>query len=187
MALVSDSGPISLNPYPTFLGFKLDPKLGFKELVRSVLDKAAPRLNVIKFLSRKFPRKHVDHAFLVRIYKGFVRPLFDYNHILLLTISDGLQQKLQVFQNKCLRVCQGLPIFTRIVSLHQAANVPMLSVRLRTLSSAYFSKAMGFNSLVNEDYILYNNDLSVKEGRFLVGRKPYRTPFGILSGLVSTD
>ena len=150
--------------------------------MHSVIEKATPRLNVIRILSGRFPRGHTDHAFLVRIYKGFVRPLFDYNHIPLLTISAGLMQKLQVLQNKCLRVCLRLPVFTRVASLHGLAGVPMLSLRLRTLSSAYFYKAVFYNDLVNEEYIFYSSDLGVREGHLLVGRRPYRTVFGVLSG-----
>ena len=95
--------------------------------------------------------------------------------------------KLQVFQNKCLRVCHRLPIFTRVATLHEAARVPLLSSRLRALSSAYFNKAICFNDLINEEYIFYNNNLSVREGHLLSDRKSYRTVFGVLSGGKSTN
>ena len=140
---------------------------------------------MLKVLGGKFRTNHVDHGFLLRIYKGFVRPLFEYNHIPLLSVSGSIQQRLQVFQNKCIRVCLRVPIWTRISTLHNLSVMPFLSCRLRTLSSKYFNRALGCNVLIRDEYILYDNDRAVRDGHNMEGRRPYPTPMAVLSGLGS--
>ena len=146
-----------------------------------MINRANSRLNVIRILSRKFHSGRIDHLFLLKIYKGFVRPLFDYSHIPILSVSNSIQQQLQRFQNKCLRSCLRWPIYTRVSTLHQYASMPPLLTRLNTLSSKYFTTAMDHNPLIRDEYIVYNNDYLVRDGLLIERRRPYVTRFAKLS------
>ena len=51
--LFCDKSRILINPHPIFLGFQLDPKLGFGKLVDDVIKKAHTRLNVLRIPKSK--------------------------------------------------------------------------------------------------------------------------------------
>ena len=94
--------------------------------------------------------------------------------------SENQKSKLQVFQNKALRICLNRSIYTRITSLHHEAKIVPISSRLAALSKKYFSKNIEHNDLIQADLITYLENQTSKEGFSLTSRKPYETPFFLL-------
>ena len=97
---------------------------------------------------------------------------------------SNIQQKLQIFQNKCLKICKNLPIWKKILNLYNISSIQPLQTRLRSLSTNYFRKVLYFNPLFKDEYIFYKNDRVSTDGANLTIRKPYTTSFCKLSNLI---
>ena len=55
--------------------------------------------------------------------------------------NAGLRLQLQRVQNKALRICYGVPSYTRIDFLHELAGMPMLNMRMGRLARDWLLKA----------------------------------------------
>ena len=178
--LTTNNKLISLCPFPTFLGFSLDPKLSFHNSAVKTIEKANLRLNVIKTLKKKLHKNGITRKFLMKIYKGFIRPLFDYNHIPYLNISTGLQHKIQVFQNKVIRICLNESIYTRISDLHNEAKIPLLQTRLFHLSKVFLLKSISYNHLISQELDKFQVKPPKNYETLFKKRKTVMTPFSVL-------
>ena len=86
----------------------------------------------------------------ITVYKQYIRPTFEYAAPIFLNMHSATLDRLQVFQNKCLRFCLHLPRNTRVSELHRLANIPLVKVRLTELISNYLS-----NLRLNNPYAFY--------------------------------
>ena len=90
---VEDS-QIPLEPFPTFLGITLDPKLSFKQHLQNISKKITSKINLIRrFKALKFTNK--TKVGLI-IYKTLIRSIFDYSFIILNTSTQQISKNLQV-------------------------------------------------------------------------------------------
>ena len=76
--LLSNNNDISQVNFQTHLGVILDVKLTFEEHLKNVFNKTNKTIGLLKKLSNLLPRQ----AFLVTIYKAFIRPHLDYGEVL---------------------------------------------------------------------------------------------------------
>ena len=73
----------------------MDPKLSFVSAIDQTIKKAYSRFNIIKILKSKFHRSTINQKFLLRVYKGLARPLFEYIHIPILIASKSAKSKIE--------------------------------------------------------------------------------------------
>ena len=171
-----NNAPISIDPYPKLLGITLDPKLSFTQHVQNIIEKATPRINLIRILKSK----NNDKKFLVNIYKILIRSLIDYSDLVIATTKSLASEPLQKLQNRALRICLNTPLFTRTTTIHNIANVPMVKDRAFQLSKQYLSKALINNSLIKSTVDDFLTNKEKYEGKSVIGRKPILTPLSIL-------
>jgi hypothetical protein len=153
-----NNAPISIDPYPKLLGITPDPKLSFTQHVQNIIEKATPRINLIRILKSK----NNDKKFLVNIYKILIRSLIDYSDFVIATTKPLASEPLQKLQNRALRICLNTPLFTRT----------MVKDRAFQLSKQYLSKALINNSLIKSTVDDFLTNKEKYEGKSVFGRKP---------------
>ena len=119
-----------------FLGLDIDDKLNFNLHFDEKARKALARLNLFRILSYR----GVENAILIRLYKTFVRPLFEYGCIATIATGKPNVKKLQRVQNEFIRTCLKLPRYLSINLLHEAAGLDMVDLRLKSLAKRHLKK-----------------------------------------------
>ena len=129
--LIVESERIQIEPYPTFLGIKLDPKLCFKPHVESLEKRIIPKINIIKKIkSFKWANSKTLN---LKMYKSLIRSVFDYCFIILKCGTEKIKSTLQKMQNRVLKIIKRFPIKTSIQSIHKELKLPMVDERANTL------------------------------------------------------
>jgi hypothetical protein len=130
------------SPVAKFLGIEFDAKLSFKKHTDSIITKCKRRLNAFKVLSVK----GVDNRTMIRLYKTYVRPIFEYGCLAFLAAESQIQ-RIQRLQNDFIRICLKLPRYLRTDLIHEAAGIETVEKRLQSLSSRLFSKMENLPSI----------------------------------------
>ena len=152
-----------------YLGIIFDPKLTFTCHINSITNKAIAMLILFHPLLNRNSKLSVDNK--LNIYKMIVRPIICYAAPVWSLISKSNFNKLQVVQNKFLRLIGKFRKFTPIHVIHNKLGVEMIHSYIRNLSINYFNKIENHNNqlissirYVNSKYkhkkimhIIYNN------------------------------
>ena len=113
-----------------FLGIELDSKLRFAKHINETCSKASKRVSVLRFLSRAGTKPEV----LIKLYKIYVRSLFESGSAALIAAPKQELDKFQKLQNEAIRISLRLPAYISIKILHESSGLPMLQDRLKTLN-----------------------------------------------------
>ena len=126
---------------PKLLGVTLDPTFTFGAHAATVARKAGSRLNVLRALSdTTFGH---DKECLTATFKSLVRPLLDYAApIVYPNYSASSIRRLQLIQNKSLRLITGCHSAASVDHLHSETEVLPVRDHLHLLSSQYLARAM---------------------------------------------
>ena len=117
-----------------YLGVQIDKRLNFNEHFRQVEKKATSRLNIFKMLAKN----GVNNSTMIRLYKTYVRPLFEYGSISFLP-SKGIK-RLQQIQNEFIRISLRFPRYLRTDLIHEAAGLELVETRLNSLNGKLMKK-----------------------------------------------
>ena len=99
-----------------FLGVNLDSKLQFGKHIDELCSKATKRLSVLRFLSRAGTKPTI----LIRLYKIYIRSLFESGSAGFISASKRELDKLQKIQNEAIRTSLRLPAY--LSNKHQTAS-----------------------------------------------------------------
>ena len=99
---------IKIDPEPTFLGIKLDPKLCFKPHLETLKMKLNSKVNRIRKI-KSFKWSNYKSLNL-KLYKSLIRSLFDHCFIILKCGTEMIKSSLQKIQNKILKIIKYFPI-----------------------------------------------------------------------------
>ena len=112
---------ISIDPFPVFLGIKLDPKLSYDSHLNFVKQKIAIKINTIC----KIKRLKLKNSTKIRltVYKSMIRSIFDYCNVIYHVASQKFKTNLQKLQNKILRNIKSFPFKSSTTHIHQSLNV----------------------------------------------------------------
>lgn len=105
-----------------YLGPRLDYKLTFKEHVETSIKQGNLAISMLFCLFKK--KSHLDKNLKLLIYKAYIRPIITYAGTIIANCAATHLNKLQVFQNKCLRMALDMPYYTRTSELHEDASIP---------------------------------------------------------------
>merc|ERR1712240_485335 len=108
-----------------FLGVEIDSTLRFKDHVQTLIQKAETRLNILRILAWG----GTEPKTLIRLYKVFIRSIFEYGSVCFLHCPETTLNILQKIQNKAIRISLKLPAYTSIKLLHESACLPMIKAR----------------------------------------------------------
>jgi hypothetical protein len=117
-----------------YLGVHIDSKLTWATHLKTVNQTAKQRLGRFYRLLRS-PTLSVKLKLL--IFKAIIRPCMTYACPIWHTAAKTNIGKLQITQNKSLRVCLGLPRRTPIDFLHATAGVPLLTDFIDKLTTTF--------------------------------------------------
>ena len=147
-----------------YLGIEFNNKLSFAEHFLQIEKKATSRLNLFKMLVKNGVENHV----LVRLFKTYVRPLFEYGSICFLPADIN---RLQKIQNEFIRLSLKLPRYIRTSLIHEAAGIELVEKRLIDLNQRLLRKMTELETIRN----------LVESSRAIVPLNGYQSPLDKLS------
>ena len=107
-----------------YLGMVIDKRVTLKQHVEYVSNRAHNSLRQLyPLISRN---SHLDVRNKLLIYKLAIRPIFTYGCPAFESMAKTHLQKLQVLQNKFLRIILNKTRYDRIIDLHQEAKIPSI-------------------------------------------------------------
>ena len=121
---------LPLEPHPTFLGIKLDPKLDFKNHLELIETKIARKVNLFKRIKELNINQIKINSIL---FKSLIRSLFDYAFIPLASPTQKISGKLQILQNRILKQIKYFPPRTRTIEIHAFFKIPLIENRTEEL------------------------------------------------------
>lgn len=140
--IVYSSVNIQLVDEKRFLGIIFDSKLIFQSHVYKIVDKMQKSINIMRHLASV--SWGMDPKILNMLFKSIVRSHYDYGLVVYgKYISKFLYRKLEVMQNKGLRLITGAFCSTPINSLEIEAGIPPVLIRLRYLTEKLYIKILG--------------------------------------------
>ena len=161
-----------------FLGVEIDNCLRFKEHIQDLALRAEKRLNILRILAWG----GAEPKTLLRLYKVYIRSIFEYGCVAFLHIPDATLGVLQKIQNKALRICLRLPKYVSLKLLHDSACLLTVKERLEQLGLRILGKMKGNNPLIR-DIIQKkrgeNLQIVMQQGQSNTNR-PHRSPLDIL-------
>lgn len=146
-----------------YLGVMLDSKLNFGDHVNFVSQKAIS--NLIKFYPI-FKNKYLSiHSKLI-FYKSLIRTGLLYACPVWSLTSDSNLKKIQIIQNKFLRIIGNYRRFTQIETMHRELKIEPIKDYMKTIVKNYFERVNSHrNKLVRN--IIYDTKVKYKHKRIM--------------------
>ena len=110
-----------------YLGIQFDNKLKFKDHFMDIESRSTSRLNLFKILVKN----GVDNRTLIRLFKTYVRPIFEFGSI---SFLPARVTQLQRIQNEFIRLSLRLPSYLRTDLIHESAGLEQIKDRLNSLN-----------------------------------------------------
>ncbi|XP_072395167.1 uncharacterized protein [Diabrotica undecimpunctata] len=123
-----------------YLGLHLDRKLLWKDCIHQIIKKTSNSINILRAFWRG--KWGADPNTALLFYKTMVRSIMDYGSQLYGTAADTHLNKIEIQQNKCLRVCLGYLKSTPINIMQAEAVEPPLKLRRQLLSRKFVIKTI---------------------------------------------
>ena len=161
-----------------FLGIEVNNTLNFRDHIQTLAQRAEKRLNILRILAWG----GTDPKILLRLYKIYVRSIFEYGCVSFLHCPDSLFDEMQKVQNKAIRVCLRLPRYVSLKLLHSNSCLPTIKERLLQLGKRMLVKMKAGNPLVSEltkEKEADNLQIILTPSQRKVNRS-YRSPLDIL-------
>ena len=106
-----------------------------KKHIDNIIERAIKRLGIFKLLSFG----GIENKTLIRLYKIYVRPLFEYGSIAMIHIPQEIK-RVQRVQNVFIRTSLQLPSYLNTKLLHEAAGLEMMTKRLICVNKKLLEK-----------------------------------------------
>ena len=136
-----------------FLGVEFDKRLRFDNHIDDIVGRANTRLNVLRVLSRA----GTDGKTLVKLYKLYMRPLFEYGSAAFIAAPSEQREKIQKTQNAAIRTCLRLPSYLSIKLIHDAACLSKIDDRFKSVNKNLLTTMVSHNEHIKN---LVQNRLS---------------------------
>lgn len=127
-----------------YLGAHLDNKLNFRKHIEISVQKANKTISTLFCIFRRKSTAST-HSKLM-IYKAYIRPILTYAGTMLQNCPKTHFNRLQVMQNKCLRMALNAPFRTRTADLHNAANIPYIREFIDKNANNFYEKAQNHDN-----------------------------------------
>lgn len=145
--IVIDGQELHTASHVKYLGITLDKNLNFNEHVNCIRRKAAFCMHTLYPLIKCNSGLSVENKSL--LYKQIVRPAISYGCQIYGNTTLTNQRKLQVLQNKFLRLCVNGDRYTTRRYMHERTGIEPFNVFVRKLSENFF-KRLGQNNGTRE-------------------------------------
>ena len=145
--------PLPIVSTATYLGVTLDSKLLWNQHISKLLRNVGPCLNFLKMLSPT--QWGGDPSILTLFYKSTIRSKIDYASSLYGSASKTQLQRIEHFQNKCLRLIIGALNSTPIPALNAETGVHPLQYRRNYLTDRILTRFLSSRPTIISDNILF--------------------------------
>ena len=152
---------LKIYPQVKFPGITFHFQLNFKKHFEEILDSCNTRYHRLRLLVSK--KWGPSLATIIQIYKQCVRPIFEYGSLSTITASDHIISKIQLLQNKFIRLTLRLPKYICYKLLHDSAGLPYVKDRLLSCTTKSLDR-IAQNPLVEES--ISSNRLNPAWDRF---------------------
>ena len=144
-----------------YLGVILDKKLLFRANIEKNIAKAKGVLSKIYGLIKK--NSGLPTYEKITLYRSLIRPILTYACPCFAHAAKTHVSKLQIFQNKCLRMALNAPYRTRISSLHRRAHIPMIDKFIVKLTKSFYEKSKNSNNKLIQTLGCRHKSISQKQ------------------------
>lgn len=141
-------GTLSL-PYQQsvqYLGMIMDKKLTWKYHINKICLKCENIINFLRLCTRTWWGADITTSLL--FYRSYMRAIIDYGSMLYGSATNSLLKKLDLVNNKALRICVGAMKSTPVGALYVEANEPPLEYRRKIISAKYILKTMSHGQTI---------------------------------------
>ena len=135
-----------------FLGVEFDDRLRFANHIEDIVGRANKRLNVLRVLSRA----GTDCKTLIKLYKLYIRPLFEYGSAAFIAAPLEQCKKIQKTQNTAIRICLRLPSYLSTKLIHEAACLLMVDDRFKKVNKKLLTTMVSHNDHIKK--LVHNRD-----------------------------
>lgn len=132
-----DGYSIPWNNSAKYLGLILDRKLLWTEHIAQAHLKAMKAFSALSPILNR--RSHLSSSTKLAIYKTLIRPCITYGCPVWSNTCKTNYQKLQVIQNRALKIAFNTPFKTNLLKLHKKINLPPLFEYVLRLSKHFYS------------------------------------------------
>ena len=158
---------LSYYPQIKFLGITFDNRMTFRKHFEEILERCNPKFHRLRILVNK--KWGPSPSTILQIYKQCVRPIFEYEIVFTITVSETVITKIQRLQNSFIRLALRLPKYVSARLLQDASGLPYVRERLITAGQNHLAR-MHANPLVEH---------TVNSARTNMAWDKYITPISI--------
>lgn len=131
-----------------YLGVTCDSRLTFQTHIDLSIAKANKIISTLFCIFRKNSSASVQTKLM--IYKAYIRPILVYAGIIVHNCPKKNFGRLQIMQNKCLRMALSAPYYTRTTELHREAKIPYIDDFIAKNAKHFYERAqMHDNPLIS--------------------------------------
>jgi hypothetical protein len=140
-----------------------------------MLENFVDRLHILETLCRK--DFGISPRVALIVYICYIRPVIEYGCPAFLNLRTNQSNRLQILQNRALRLCLRAPRDTSLEKLHRQAKVDFVVPHLKLRTFEFIVKSMDNNTLCGADARHFLNDYDEEELK--------NTPLGIIRDMIS--
>ena len=107
-----------------YLGVHLDMNLTFHKYLQGCIQRATHKIYMLSKI-----RQYIDLNTAITIYKTMILPVMEYGDVAYDNSDAKLLDKLQIIQNRALRICLNRNEDVPVILLHRNCNIAKLAVR----------------------------------------------------------
>ncbi|KAG7473121.1 hypothetical protein JOB18_002640 [Solea senegalensis] len=151
---------ITISKEATFLGVTFQNNMTWTKHINNLEQRANNRLNHLKALCGKHG---ASPSTVIKVYLAYIRPLFEYSVPAWINISDNQLQRLQVIQNKALKLAHRLPSYISNYYIHTITGIQTIRQRHQVIALKYMRTAINNPSLqktIQEAYTTVDTPMS---------------------------
>ena len=103
-----------------YLGVIFDSRLTWEHQIKNICEQSYARLNLLRAMAH-LSTTH-NPTLLSQLYNSNIRSIFEYSSVCIISSANTHIQKLQVIQNKAMRIILKVPAYVSIATMNDAAN-----------------------------------------------------------------
>jgi len=132
-----------------YLGVTLDSKLLYRRNIENNIKKAKKSISILYPLLKK--HSSLNEKTKLVLFKSYLLPILTYACPVWINAAKTHLNKVQIMQNKILRMVHSAPYSTRISVLHDKFGVPLVLDYMKKLTSNFYDKVQFVdNPLINK-------------------------------------
>lgn len=129
--------PINISKCIKYLGVHLDVGLSYKQHITETVKKANRALFALYSMLNRF--SPIEKELKLYIYKAYLRPILLYSCPIFSNCSKTQMNRLQIYQNKILRIIYNTNSRTKTALLHDLANIPTIQDKIHEMTNKFYS------------------------------------------------